>query len=158
MNSGLIVASFAKKDIFFSMGIFGEIGNYSLKIPFGRMYDFARSTGQHSAYFGHVTPPSGEGQSWIFQYQMKDILREKRIFDFGGKIPTRWFPMRETSSQFLSLATQLLLQEWLNPKHFDIISKLVIGRRELFIWLENSNSLIPYEENKFPILNIGDVG
>ena len=109
-----------------------------------------RRTGQHSAYFDHVTPPSGKGQSWIFRHQMKDILREKRIFwfwwansnslishegnkfsffnkdhvsppsgvaqswkfwyyfkandgwkrifDFGGKIPTRWFPMRETNS------------------------------------------------------------
>ena len=95
-------------------------------------YSF-RQTGQHSAYFGHVTPPSGERQSWIFWYQMKDILREERIFDFGWKILTRWFPMRETNSQFLRLATYLLLQELLNPRNFDIVSKLVIGRREFSI-------------------------
>ena len=52
-------------------------------------YSFFPTTGQHSAYFDHLTPPSGKGQSWIFRYQMKDILREKRISDFGGKIPTR---------------------------------------------------------------------
>ena len=57
-------------------------------------------TGQHSVYFDHVTPPREECQSWIVWYQMKDILGEKRIFDFGGKIVTRWFTMMETNSLF----------------------------------------------------------
>ena len=64
---------------------------------------------------------------------MKDFLKEKRISDFGKKIPTRWFPVRETNFSFLSLATYLLLQEWFNPKNFDSILKLVIGRREFLI-------------------------
>ena len=55
--------------------------------------------------FDHLTPLSGEGESWIVWYRMKDILGEKRIFNFGGKIPTRWFPMRETNSLFWRLIT-----------------------------------------------------
>ena len=48
---------------------------------------------------------------------MKDILREKKIFDFGERYPTRWFPMMETNSPFLSLVTYLLLQEWFNSEN-----------------------------------------
>ena len=77
--------------------------------------------------------PAEKANPGVFSYQMKDILKEKRNFDFGGKIPTRWFPMRETNSLFSSLATYLLLQEWFNPGNFDIISKLGIGRREFSI-------------------------
>ena len=65
--------------------------------------------------------------------------------------------MRETNSPFLNLATYLLLKEWFTPENFDIVSKLGIGRREFSILAENSNSIIPYEGNKFPIINIGDV-
>ena len=92
-----------------------------------------RRTGQHSVYFDQVTHPRGEGQSWILWYQLKDILREKRIFDFGGKIPTRWFPRRETNSPFSGLFMYLLLHEWFNPWNFDIVSKLGTGRREFLI-------------------------
>ena len=52
---------------------------FFILLPYYSFSSFRR-TGQHSAYFDHVTPPSGKGQSWIFRYQMKDILREKRIF------------------------------------------------------------------------------
>ena len=91
-----------------------------------------RRTGQHSVYFDHVTP-RGEGQTWILWYQMKDIFKEKRIFDFGGKILTRWFPRRETNSPFLSLATYLLLEKWFNSKNFEIVSKPETGRKEFLI-------------------------
>ena len=105
---------------------------FFILLPYYSFSSFRR-TGQHSVYFDHVTPPKGEGQSWIFWYQMKDILREKRIYDFGGKIFTRWFPRRETNSPFLSLFMYLLLQEWFNPGNFDILSKLGTARREFLI-------------------------
>ena len=38
--------------------------------------------------FGHVSPPSRDGQSFIFRYQTKDINREERFFDSGWIIPT----------------------------------------------------------------------
>ena len=47
---------------------------------------------------GHVSPPTGMVRSWKFRHHIKARDRTKRIFDFGGKIPTRWFPMRGTSS------------------------------------------------------------
>ena len=43
---------------------------------------------------GHVSPPTGMVRSWKFRHHIKARDRTKRIFDFGGKIPTRWFPMR----------------------------------------------------------------
>ena len=47
---------------------------------------------------GHVSPLTGMARSWKFHHHMKARDRAKRISDFGGNIPTRWFPMRETSS------------------------------------------------------------
>ena len=47
---------------------------------------------------GHVSPPTGMVRSWKFRHHIKARDKTKRIPDFGGKIPTRWFPMRETSS------------------------------------------------------------
>ena len=44
--------------------------------------------------FDHVSPPSRDGQSFIFRYQMKDINREKRIFDFGWINSTDWSTMQ----------------------------------------------------------------
>ena len=76
---------------------------------------------------------SGEGQYKDFRYQIKDIRGEKRIYDFDRKIPTCLFPMRETNSSFLSLATYLILQEWFNPGNSNLISKLRIGGREFLI-------------------------
>ena len=46
---------------------------------------------------GHVSPPTGMVWSWKFRHHIKAREKTKRISDFGGKIPTRWFPMRETS-------------------------------------------------------------
>ena len=43
----------------------------------------------------HVSPPTGMVRSWKFRHHIKARDRTKRISDFGGKIPTRWFPMRE---------------------------------------------------------------
>ena len=47
---------------------------------------------------GHVSPPTGMVRSWKFRHHIKARDRTKRISDFGGKIPTRYFPMRGTSS------------------------------------------------------------
>ena len=47
---------------------------------------------------GHVSPPTGMVRSWKFRHHIKARDRTKTISDFGGKIPTRWFPMREISS------------------------------------------------------------
>ena len=47
---------------------------------------------------GHVSPPTGMVRFWKFRHHIKARDRTKRIFDFGGKIPTRWFPMKGTSS------------------------------------------------------------
>ena len=47
---------------------------------------------------GHVSPPRGMVRSWKFRHHIKARDRTKRISDFGGKIPTRCFPMRGTSS------------------------------------------------------------
>ena len=47
---------------------------------------------------GHVSPPTGMVRSWKFRHHIKARDRTKRIFDFGGKIPTRWFPIRGTNS------------------------------------------------------------
>ena len=47
---------------------------------------------------GHVSPPTGMVRSWKFRHHIKARDRTKRIFDFGGKIPTRSFPMRGTNS------------------------------------------------------------
>ena len=57
-----------------------------------------------------------------------------------------------------SLATYLLLQEWFDPGNFDIISKLGIGRREFLILAGKFQLVDSHEGNKFPIINIGDVG
>ena len=38
---------------------------------------------------GHVSPPTGMVRSWKFRHHIKARDRTKRIFDFGGKIPTR---------------------------------------------------------------------
>ena len=46
----------------------------------------------------HVSPPTGMVRSWKFRHHIKARDRTKTISDFGGKIPTRWFPMREISS------------------------------------------------------------
>ena len=45
----------------------------------------------------HVSPPTGMVRSWKFRHHIKARDRTKRISDFGGKIPTRWFPMGEIS-------------------------------------------------------------
>ena len=47
---------------------------------------------------GHVSPPTGMVRSWKFRHHIKARDRTKTISDFGGNIPTRWFPMREISS------------------------------------------------------------
>ena len=47
---------------------------------------------------GHVSPPTEMVRSWKFRHHIKARDRTKRISDFDGKIPTRWFPMRGTSS------------------------------------------------------------
>ena len=47
---------------------------------------------------GHVSPPTGMVRSWKFRHHIKARDKTKRISDFGGKIPTRWCPVRETSS------------------------------------------------------------
>ena len=49
---------------------------------------------------GHVSPPSGMVRSWKFRHHIKARDRTKRISDFGGKIPTRWFPMGGISSPY----------------------------------------------------------
>ena len=43
----------------------------------------------------HVSPPTGMVRSWKFRHHIKARDRTKTISDFGGKIPTRWFPMGE---------------------------------------------------------------
>ena len=62
--------------------------NYSLELPFGRMsilqglecQEFILLSDKECEYilptFDHVSPPSRDGQSSIFRYQMKDINRE----------------------------------------------------------------------------------
>ena len=52
---------------------------------------------------GHVSPPTGKVQSWKFWHHIKDRDKRKRIFDFGGKIPTRWFPMRENNFPIINI-------------------------------------------------------
>ena len=47
---------------------------------------------------GHVSPPTGMVRSWKFRHHIKARDRTKRNSDFGGKTPTRWFPMRGTNS------------------------------------------------------------
>ena len=37
----------------------------------------------------HVSPPTGMVPSWKFRHRFKARDRTKRIFDLGGKIPTR---------------------------------------------------------------------
>ena len=49
---------------------------------------------------GHVSPPTGMVRSWKFRHHIKARDRTKTISDFGGKIPTRWFPMGEISSPY----------------------------------------------------------
>ena len=74
---------------------------YSLELPFGRMsilqglecQEFILSDKECEYIlptFDHVSPPSRDGQSSIFRYQMKAINKEKRIFDFDCIIPTDW--------------------------------------------------------------------
>ena len=45
-----------------------------------------RRTGQHSAYFDHVTPPSEEGQSWIFDIKWKIFLGRRDFLILVGKL------------------------------------------------------------------------
>ena len=109
-----------------------------------------RRTGQHSAYFDHLTPPSGKDQSWIVWYQMKDILGEKRIFDFGGKIPTRWFPKRETIPYFKDWSRNSSYRNRSILDFFDTISKLVIGLREFLILAGKFSLVESLGGKKFP--------
>ena len=43
----------------------------------------------HFLKIDHVTPPTGIDESWNFRHHFEASNRWKRIFDFGGKIPTR---------------------------------------------------------------------
>ena len=47
----------------------------------------------------------------FFDIKWKIFSGRREFFDFGGKIPTLWFPMRETNSLFSTKTTYLLLQE-----------------------------------------------
>ena len=43
-----------------------------------------RRTGQHSAYFHHLTPPNGKGRYWVFDTKWKIFLGRRKFFILAG--------------------------------------------------------------------------